>query len=209
MDDKTGIALHLAFMKYQTEYTYANERDRVDFLYHQPGYNSTIHLFAFPFYKRNEQESLPYHTKKTYCLHLNPFPPYGNIADALTLAGQNTLRMQVYQAIHGTSDTYGDFGTCLHGALFCALMLGFQEIHVIGAGMSTVGGKNHFEGAEGADKAQRPGNPDFSTNAHEERLVSTRIILEEIDKMIPAYWHKTYAEAEPRRSWRRVSVGSS
>lgn len=195
MADKVGIALHLAYVKFQTQYTYANELDRVKYLSTIPGYNDSTHLFGFPFYKRTVEESLPYHTDKTYCLNLRPFPPRGNIKDALNNIGREALRTMVYLSKHNQTNFFGDFGTCLHGGLFCATMMGFNEVHVIGAGMSTVNGADHFKSATPLDQEQRPNNPHFSDNAHEERLTSTKIILETMEEVgIKTYWHKSYSE---------------
>lgn len=196
MDDKTGMALHLAYIKFHTKYAYANELDRVKYLRANfPDYLSATKIYGLPFFQRTMEESLKYVDDTCYALDLNGYPPNGNIHDALTDLGQDYLRKQLHWARDNSSATCGDFGTCLHCCFWSAILMGFTTIHIIGAGMTTINGANHFGKAEPEDKIQRPTVPNFSDNAHEERVKATEVLIDEARKMgLTVFWHKTYQE---------------
>ena len=203
LDDKLHIALHLAFMKFKRcTYAYANELDRVKFLLDMyPCYHDAIKIYGWPFYRRTVEESLPLLTGTVYIFNLTPFPPKGNIKDILNDTGWNALIDMAKGARDGTRVSFGDFGTCLHGAMFAAIMMGCSPINIIGCGMKTVGGKNHFNGAEEKDKIIRPGNPNFSDNAMAERIRGTEAIIEGARRVgITVNWYKTISEIPGQHS---------
>ena len=195
MKDKNGIALHLAYEKFQTDFTYANELDRVKYLNKQPGYVDKQNIFGFPFYGKTIDESVPYLNPTCWLLNLTPFPPNGRLMDIHTEEGQDALRLMVYKAKQHKSVTFGGYGTCLHGAIFSALWMGINELNIIGCGFQTIEGQNHFSKAEKLDKEQRPNNLNFSDNAYNERVLATEVIINEMKKCnITVHWYKTASE---------------
>lgn len=195
MDDKNGMALHLAYEKFQTDFTYANEIDRVRYLNKQKGYVDKQNIYGFPFYRKTVDESVTVLNPTCWLLNLTPFPPNGKIDDIHTEEGQVALKLMVYKAKRNKSVTFGGYGTCLHGAIYAALCMGVNEVNIIGSGFQTIEGENHFKEAEKLDNIQRPDNPDFSDNAFDERTLATETILDEMKLCgISSNWYKTYQE---------------
>ena len=141
LDDKLSITLHLAHLKYpNATYRHANEYDRVSwFKENRPEYLQTNCIFAFPFYKRTEREVnalLDIDNPNYYWFILRPLMPSEDVPRLL-------LETQV-----GRNIVFTDYGSCLHDAMFAAVMMGVAKISIIGCEHKARNGMEHFSVGE-------------------------------------------------------------
>jgi len=194
---KIGMTLHMAYLKFQdTTYMYANESDRVKYLKENyPGYYNVKHIYGYPFYdiSRSESRKLVEDLSNVYTFRLRPYPPYG----IRGVVDWNFTYKKVHQAIHNSAKVFGGHGTCLHGALYCAIMMGGNPINIIGAGHGMYKGDEHFKGAVNIDKEMRPTVPSFSDPNNNVPIISqTMAIIEACKKEgIEVNWIKEYSDS--------------
>ncbi len=177
-DDKVAITLHLAHVKFpRATYRYANEYDRVEYLKRAyPAYRDQEQIFAWPFYHRSRRESrdLVRDMPRVYHLRWSPYPPRG-IREHVDW---EFTRRKVRQARAGTSVIYGGHGTCLHGALYAAVMAGGDPINIIGCGHGRVAaGREHFGQVNDVDAAMRPGIRSFSDPINNVPMIEQTLAL--------------------------------
>ena len=156
-------SLHLAHLKFpRATYRYFNEYDRVEFLLREdPGFARQENVFGWPFYGRSKQEcrTLVQNMPHVYYLRWAIYPP----RRIREYVGWGYTRRKVRQARHATSVAYGGHGTCLHGAIYVAVMMGGNPINIIGCGHGLVQpGEEHFSTAVEIDRRMRPGIRSFS-----------------------------------------------
>jgi len=166
-DDKIGITLHLAYMKFpKATYHYFNERDRFTYLQEKfPEILDQVNIFGYPFYNRTEKESTDTIGKaweKGYRLKLRPYPPKGNPGDIFNDSGPNAMRLMVSDAVKGERLEYGGHGTCTHPCSYVAVMMGAKTINIIGCNFKNIEGKEHFGVTNKIDHDMRPTTPSFT-----------------------------------------------
>ena len=195
-DDKTGITLHLAHIKFpRATYRYANEYDRVEFLMQKdPGFANQEHIFAWPFYGRSREESRRLVESMPHVYHLRwvIYPPRG----IREYVGWGYTRRKVRQAGRGVSATYGGHGTCLHGALYAAVMMGGNPINLIGCGHGRVkADEEHFSSVGAVDRGMRPGIRSFSDPVRNVPMIEQTLALIDACRQqgIQVNWIRSFA----------------
>lgn len=138
LDARLSIALHLAYLKYpRTTYRHANEYDRVAwFKEHRPEYLKKDNIFAFPFYRKTEREMnelIDLDCPNYYFFILRPYPK------------ESFIPGMVHLVREGRSVIFGDYGTCLHDAIFAAILMGCNPINIIGCNHEPRNGLEHFK----------------------------------------------------------------
>lgn len=140
LDSRLSIALHLAYLKFpKTTYRHANEYDRVVwFKKNCPEYFRKENIFAYPFYKRTEKEMselLNLDCSNYYFFILRPYPK----KDLFTIMNM------VDQVQRGLRVDFGGHGSCLHAAIYVAIMMGCNPINIIGCNHEPKGDLEHFK----------------------------------------------------------------
>ncbi len=177
-DGKIAITLHLAHSRFpRATYRYANEYDRVAWLkrtYQE--YAAQEQIFAWPFYGRSKGESrdLARDMPHAYYLWWSLYPPCG-IREHVDW---EFTRRKVRQARAGTSVIYGGHGTCLHGAMYAAVMMGANPINIIGCGHGRVAAQQeHFADVNAVDASMRPGIRSFSDPVNNVPMIEQTLAL--------------------------------
>lgn len=162
LDDKIGITLHMAYLKFpNTAYMYANESDRVEYLKgNYPDYGNVKHIYGYPFFglSRRESRIMISDIPEVYLFRLRPYPPYG----IRGVVDWEFTQKKVRQTRNSGAKIFGGHGTCLHGAFYCAIMMGGNPINLIGTGHGMYEGGEHFKSVADIDKEMRPSAPSFS-----------------------------------------------
>ncbi len=198
-DDKIAITLHLAHVRFpRATYRYANEYDRVAYLKSAyPEYAAQEQIFAWPFYgmSRRESRDLVREMPRAYHLRWSLYPPCG-IREHVDW---EFTRRKVRQARAGTSLIYGGHGTCLHGALYVAVMMGANPINIIACGHGRVAPhQEHFAGVNDVDAAMRPGIRPFSDPVNNVPMIEQTLALIEACRSlgIGVSWVRRFAGGE-------------
>jgi len=105
------------------------------------------------------------------------YPPNGKPEDIFSSIGKNAMTNLVFDARRGESNQYGSHGTCLHNAMYLAIMLGGNPINVIGCNFETIKGKQHFGEMNQVDKEMRGGTPPFSGYRHKRMMSGFKAIV--------------------------------
>jgi hypothetical protein len=195
-NDKISITLHLAHLKFpRATYRYFNEYDRVEFLLREdPGFVRQENIVGWPFYGKSEQESLALvqNMDHIYYLRWVIYPP----RRIREYVGWGYTRRKVRQAKHAASVTYGGHGTCLHGAIYVAVMMGGNPINIIGCGHGLVQpGEEHFSKAVEIDHRMRPGIRSFSDPVNNVPMLEQTLALIAacVREGIRVNWIRTFA----------------
>lgn len=197
-DDKIGITLHLAHIKFpRATYRYANESDRVKwFKEHMPDYLNQENIFAYPFYNKTAPWTDRFVDRSRpnyYWLGLASYPPTG----VKRKIDQVCIDKMVKQARDATNTFFGGHGTCLHGAMYAAIMMGANPINIIGCNHTTVSEKDHFGNAEDLNLKMRPGRAKYSDGKGAMMANGTRAIIEACRNIhVTVNWYKNYAETK-------------
>lgn len=190
-DEKIGITLHLAYLKFpKATYRYFSELDRIKYLIQKDKTIKNKHnIFSFPFFNKKEYETWGMAGKNTYYHILKPYPPRRKAEDIFNKLGYNAMKDQVANALKGDI-VFSSNGTCLHSALYIAILMGGNPINIIGCNHRTIDNKNHF--VNEIDKEMRPTMPDFSEKSRSDRMIlGTKAIIEGAEKYkIKINWHK-------------------
>lgn len=166
-DNKVGITLHLAYIKFpNATYRYFNELDRITYLRDQD--RSILDkpiIVGYPFYNYSpfETDFVLKDFKQVWYMENKNYPPNGDPSDIYTQVGIDAMKKWVYDAREGKSNTYGSNGTCMHNAMYLAIMMGGNPINIIGCGFSAIKGKEHFGRMNEVDHKMRGGTPSFSS----------------------------------------------
>ncbi len=200
LDNELAITLHMAYIKFpKAKYHHFNEYDRLEFLKKEyPKIKKKSILVAMPFYNRTLEESqeLMKDISKTYSFNLHPYPPNNNREDIMSKVGFDFMANKVKEAIKGNTD-FGGYGTCLHAALYNAILMGATTINLIGNGHESKHGADHFGKVEKLDKVMRPQASDFSAPTRAPYMKrGTEAIIEGCGKLkIKVNWFKSHDEA--------------
>lgn len=169
LDEKISISLHLAFMKYPgATYAHITEADRLEWFKNSyPEFFNTQGLYCDPLFPlmtinstlRNVEIKSP-----PYFLKYNP--------RALKI---NNIEKEIKAAISGRKYRYKSNNTCLHTAIWCAVILGFKTIEIIGCEFASENGKHYSNDTNVKDTRQRPN--EFLENAYYKMKVFTDEII--------------------------------
>ncbi len=148
LQGKISMTLHLAFLKFSSPtYTHISEADRIQWLKNnRPDFFKIQGLFNNPFYPLVDPNSI--------------LKNVGNISPYFLKYNPKRLRIkdvekQIISALTGKNIRYSSNGTCLHTGIWCALILGFKEINLIGCDFSESEGKDYCSlGAMGNERVQ-------------------------------------------------------
>jgi len=144
--DKLSIVLGDAYAFFPDgTYNYNDEWKTVrDFTPRFPGYLTKQHIWAYPFFGMDEGGSKKfieeYRPQKVWSLHYKPYPPHGRRNDILTGVGYNAMVELVHKANQGYPGPYGGFATCLHCALYSAIIMGCNPINIIACSHQIIDG---------------------------------------------------------------------
>ncbi len=191
-DDKTGITLHLAHIKFpRATYRYSSEYDRSKFLLeHNPEYAKLPLIAAFPMYGKTKKEtaSLLSASEKVFFHRMVNYFPTG-------VRGEIELDYTIWKAARtraNRASIWGSHGSCLHTCIYIALLLGASEIHIIGSGHGLVnsGGLDHFASVDSIHQHMRTGdtfsNPKIALPVIEQTL-ALKTACEK--NGVPFFWH--------------------
>lgn len=193
-DDKTGITLHLAHLKFpRATYRYSSEYDRSKFmLAHNPEYAELPLIAAWPMYgkSKKETERLLSGSKQVYFHRMVNYLPTGVRGEV----SEKFTSWKVGRSIRNRASVWGSHGSCLHTCIYAALLLGASEIHVIGSGHGLVntGGLDHFGSADSIHQNMRTGDT-FSNPKIAFPVIEQTLALKKACEAngIPFYWHET------------------
>ena len=173
LKDRISMTLHLAYLKFPNP-TYAHicESDRIQWLkVNRPEFFQTQGLFCNPFYPLVHPNSILKNcgNKQPYFLAYNP-----------KLLHLKNVEKQVVAALTGKRIKYSSNGTSLHSGIWCALILGFKDINLIGCDLFKEEGKHYFSLADVGDKRGRTSQ--FFREAHRRMSIITEEITKECSK---------------------------
>jgi len=161
LDDKIGITLHLAYLKYpNATYRYFNESDRLKYLSNKdPSILEKSNIYAWPLFRKTEEFSkqLVGDAFNSYYLSLKPYPPTGIARKWVEHNDEacKCMKERVKEARDATRTTFGGYATCLHACLYVVIMMGANPINIIGCKLERINNKEHFEVANEMDKTMR------------------------------------------------------
>ena len=194
---KTGMTLHLAHVKFpDATYRYSSEYDRSEALAAKdPSYREKPIIVGWPVYGKTKEETARLFSgfREVYAHGRRSYPPTGvrgEVDEAFTA-------WKVRRTREGRARTWGAHGTCLHTAIYMAVLLGAKEIHVIGAGHGFYKPElEHFAEVEGEHHEMRPGYRSFSDPVEHVPLVEQTLALKKACEEIgvPFLWHRTWTE---------------
>ncbi|MCK4654819.1 MAG: hypothetical protein KAU01_10285 [Candidatus Cloacimonetes bacterium] len=148
LKSKISMTLHLAFLKFPNPtYVHISEADRIQWLKNnRPDFFEIQGLFNNPFYPLVYPNSILKNVGNISPYFLKYNPKRLKIKD---------VEKQIISALTGKNIRYSSNGTCLHTGIWCALILGFKEINLIGCDFSESEGKDYcLLGALGNERVQ-------------------------------------------------------
>jgi len=160
LSDKLSIVIGSAQRIFQNgTYNYNNESRTI--LPHAkliPDYLAKAQLWAFPFYGKDEDQSRALIERlqpvEAWYLDYKPYPPRGHRPDALTDVGRDAMIALVGAAHRGEAGPYGGFGTCLHCALYVAIIMGCDPINIVCCSHRVIG--DHWKPPELGGRPMTP-----------------------------------------------------
>jgi hypothetical protein len=197
-DDKIGITLHLAHRKFpDATWRYSSEYDRSAYLMSvDPSYIDKRIIVGWPVYGKSPRETAELFAgfREVYAHRMRSYPPTG-------VRGEVDARFtdfKVASTAEGRSTVWGAHGTCLHNALYMAILMGAKAIHIIGAGHGMFKSDlQHFAMVEGDHHKMRPGTRLLSDPVERvpqiEQILAIKAACEKIG--ISLAWHRTWAPA--------------
>lgn len=181
LDDKISMTLHLAYVKYPNP-TYASftEADRLQWLIeNRPAILNTQIIASNPLFPLVRPQLLLGNVNKTaYVLPYNPKQlPLKKVED------------MVVSALNGQPIRYQTYGTCLHNAIWSALILGFTTINLIGNDHKAINGKDYFDsGDEGVENRQYAFDRERTRAFFEQAYYLQNEFLEKITKVCEKHY---------------------
>jgi len=161
LDDKLSIVLGDAQKVFQNgTYNYNNEWKTVaEFGLDHPEYLARQHIWAYPFFAMSPRESREFvaarEVERVWHLNYRSYPPRDKRDDILGHMGYDAMVELVHKAIQGDAGPYGGFATCLHCALYSAILMGCDAILIVACSHRIIDG--YFKPAELGGKRLSPG----------------------------------------------------
>lgn len=198
LDEKIGITLHLAHIKFpRSTFRYSSEYDRSEYLLRErPEYAQLPLIASLPFYGKTKQESLSLLDAFTnvYLHNRVSYLPNGVRGEVRVGFTEKKIR----KTLRGKASIWGAHGSCLHTAIYMAVLLGASEIHVIGSGhgLHNYKGKDHFSAADDIHQNMRVGDT-FSNAKIAFPVIEQTLALKDACEIngIPFYWHEQYTKS--------------
>jgi hypothetical protein len=194
-DDKIAITLHLAHIKFpNATYRYSSEYDRSDYLLKKTSdYRNKALIAAYPMYGNSKQETIDLvgGFPEVYFHRMVSYPPNGIRGEVR----RSYTKRKIRQTIKGNARIWGGHGTCLHTALYMAILMGAKEIKLIGAGHGMYKpGMEHFDAVEADHHDMRPGYSSFADpKEHVPLIQQTLLIAEQCRQQgIRFSWYRTW-----------------
>ena len=182
LNDKISMTLHLSFQKLSNPtYTHIAEADRIEFFkINNPDFFKTQGLFCNSFFPLVHPSTILKDIggidKSPYFIKYNPRRLHFS-----------HIKKQIEAALTGKDIRYQSNSTCLHTGIWCALILGFKDIYLIGCDHSYESSnkganeKHYFSSAVVDDIRQR--NIKFFKDAYNRM----RVFTDEIIKLCKTY----------------------
>jgi hypothetical protein len=152
LDEKVGITLNRAYFKFpNAAYRLVVEGKAISrFMTEDPEFFTKTNLYCYPPYYPNDYPDEPRLWQRFwgYKFGIELYAPTGargNVKDGYT-------RRKTKQALAGTTNSFGAHGTCLHPALWIAIMMGGNPINIIGCALGLVKGKKYAESTRSENK---------------------------------------------------------
>lgn len=197
LDDKLGITLHLAHIKFpQATFRYSSEYDRSEYLLRErPEYAQMPLIASLPFYGKTKRESLLLLKSFTevYLHKRVSYLPNGIRGEVRTSFTEKKIR----KTIKGSASIWGAHGSCLHTAIYMAVLLGASEIHIVGSGhgLHNYKGKDHFAAVDDIHQNMRIGDTFSNAKIAFPVIEQTLALKDACEKSgIPFYWHERYTK---------------
>ena len=173
LDDKISMTLHLAYLKFSNPtYTHIAEADRILwFKKNRPNLFKSKGLYCTPFVPLVHPNSIlkEINMESIYFLKYTP----------IRLKFKN-VEKQIMAADTGKNIRYQSNSTCLHTGIWCALILGFTTINLIGCDFSHQEEKHYSSIANVCDSRAR--NLSFFENAYYRMNIFTTEIIRILKK---------------------------
>jgi hypothetical protein len=194
-DGKTAITLHLAHRKFpNATFRYSSEYDRSEHLISvDPEYRSKPLIAALPMYGKTEKETraLLANFADVHFHRMVSYPPNG-------IRGEVDPRFtewKVRRTMAGKARIWGGHGTCLHTAIYMAILLGASRIALIGCGHGLYKpGEEHFGAVEKDHHEMRPGYRSFADPVEHVPLIEQTLALADACRAngIGFDWYRTW-----------------
>jgi len=176
LDDKISMTLHLSYLKFPNP-TYAHivESDRIEYLINKkPDFFKTQGLYTNPFFPLVHPSSVLRDIPKINNSYFLKYSP--------RRLNFEYVEKQIRAALKEDNFRYQSNSTCLHTGIWCSLILGFQEIILIGCDHSSENTtddsnkeKHYFSSAQVSDKRKR--DKSFIDDAYYKMNVFTNEII--------------------------------
>jgi len=156
LDDKLSIILGSAFKAFPNgTYNYNDEHKTLTALWSGgfSEYFTKPHIWAYPFFGMSREQSRKFveahSVAEAWHLNYKPYPPRGYRNDILSDRGYDAMIALVHRANQGDPGPYGGFGTCLHCALYSAIIMGCNPINIIACSHRIIDGYYHAPELDG------------------------------------------------------------
>jgi len=198
LDAKVSITLHLAHLKFpRATWRYSSEYDRSAYLASvDPEYARRPLIAALPLYGRTvgETKRLLAPFIEVFYHRMRSYPPTGVRGEV----DSDFTLWKVRQTLHGKAHIWGAHGTCLHNAIYMALVMGAGTIHLIGCGHGMYRPQQeHFDVANTAHFETRPWGRSFSDSVEHVPLIEQTLALQAAcrEEGIELVWHRCWTPA--------------
>ncbi|MCX7025034.1 MAG: hypothetical protein NT080_10490 [Spirochaetes bacterium] len=198
LDGKISITLHLAHHKFpRATWRYSSEYDRSKHLVGvDPDYARKPLIAALPMYGKTARETIGLLADfdEVWFHRMVSYPPTGvrgEVDPAFT-------HWKVGRTMEGRAGIWGGHGTCLHTAMYMAILMGAGEIRLIGAGHGLyMPAFEHFAEVEEVHHEMRPGYRSFSDPVEHVALIEQTLALADAcrERGIAFSWHRTWTPA--------------
>ncbi|HCM26001.1 MAG TPA: hypothetical protein DIC34_05545 [Treponema sp.] len=190
--------MHLSHKKFpEATYRYSSEYDRSEHLIAiDPIYREKPLIAAMPMYGKTcrETKELLSDFREVYFHRMVSYPPTGvrgEVDPSFTL-------WKVARTLAGKAKVWGGHGTCLHTAIYMAVLMGAGEINLIGCGHGMYKPETeHFAAVESEHHEMRPGYRSFSDPVEHVPLIEQTLALADACRAhgIRFEWYRTFTAA--------------
>lgn len=150
LEDKLSIVIGGGYTIFQNgTYNYNNELKLIlgEYSAQFPNFLAKQQIWAYPFYGVSRSESsaliVKHKPSRVWFLNYSPYPPRGHRPDMMTDLMPNAMIDLVAKANQGDPGPYGGAATCLHCALYVAIIMGCNPINIIGCSHRLIDGRQY------------------------------------------------------------------